>query len=136
MATRTGFTNIRQFNQGLDKAWKASIDELTTRQKALSFLAFKGIIGNTPVKKGRLRGGWTMQVAVPDERVPPPVGKNAKLPPPAPGSLAGLKAFDVVYINNQLPYAVAIEDGHGGRPPGVMVEHTLNVLAQEATFST
>lgn len=127
---RTGFTNLRSFNISLEKAYVDSLGELVKRQKALSFKAFGSIVHNTPVDKGRLKGGWNMSISTPDDRIPP-AGESSYQP--SMGSLAGLKAFDVVYINNALPYAVAIEDGHGGRAPGVMVQHTVNVLENEAT---
>jgi hypothetical protein len=131
----SGFVNLRMFSLQLEEAHARSIAEITKRQRALSFKAFKSVVHTTPVDTGRLKGAWTMAINTPDDRVPPPGGAKGSYSPAVPGSLAGLKAFDVVYINNALPYAVAIEDGHGGRAPGVMVEHTINVLEQEAKIT-
>jgi len=95
-----------------------------TRDKVLLKL-FGAIIKDTPVDKGRLIGNWNTNVGSPDlstSEAEGPEISEAK----AKVWVNAAKLRDEIYFTNNLPYAEAIENGHGGRSPGVMVQK--NVL--------
>ena len=99
---------------------------------------FKAVIMDTPVKDGRLRGNWQTQHFSPN--------LSTKSRPSKAGSSALSRARKAlkfapmrndIYFTNNLPYAEAIENGHGGRPAGVMVQKNVlrfgQLMTREAT---
>jgi hypothetical protein len=106
--------------------------------KEVSFKVLRGVVIRTPVDTGRLRGNWQVGInSSPVGEKPGPFG-NTQSPFPAAQTVisSGKSVIDKtnkqtksVYIVNNLPYATAIENGHGAKNgPGVMVAATLAVL--------
>ena len=128
---KSGISNLGAFRTWLSQVFRKDLpahNELVL--KRLAFEAFKRIIFRTPVDTGRLRGNWQASVGQPKT--------NQLQREDKPGSAtlaAGLSALSdippgtVVWITNNLPYAEAIENGHGAKNvPGQMVGRTLEEL--------
>jgi len=100
----------RELSERADKAFRALILESTKR-----------VVMRTPVKTGALMGNWNIAAGEPDRSADE--AKTDKSGTTVILAAAGLQApvGDKVYLTNSLPYALPIEAGHGGRPPGVMV---------------
>lgn len=111
-----------------DPEFRARVErEATKHIRSVSMKVLRGVVVRTPVDTGRLKGNW--QVGIDSA----PSGTSASTSNAAiskGGAMLKRVTIDTksIYIVNNLPYAVPIEEGHGGRNPGVMVKATLAVL--------
>lgn len=89
-------------------------------------LTSQGVIMNTPVDTGRLRGNWQFGTSFPSGEIPGvDVGGAAALTRIA-GQVTSLSAGGECWIVNNLPYSGAIEYGHSRvKAPQGMVRITL-----------
>jgi hypothetical protein len=83
--------------------------------KMMAFQLFRDVILISPVDTGRYRASWTLQVTTPDESVAPE-GQHPGIPDH--GTLNDFEIGKPIFLNNSLPYASALEDGHSGQAPG------------------
>lgn len=110
---------------------KGNID-LVVRKVALDL--FKRVIMKSPVDTGRFRGNW--QVAI--ESIPAGTlalddkGGTATIARVTAETL-GLKAGQIIYLVNNLPYAIGLEYGHSKQAPSGMVR--LSVLEYGAVVT-
>lgn len=118
--------NFRQFDLELaDAARRIPTSALVAFHKKVALEAFTRIVVRTPVDTGTLRNNWQISVSVPKGGTK---GKPRKPPGAAEATAEALKAlkdlppFSVVWLTNNLPYAVPIEDGHSKRqaPQGMV----------------
>lgn len=79
--------------------------------KAVTVATFSGVIRDTRVDTGRLRGNWQMTEGAPAS------GEIARLDPSGNATQAevknNVKAFTVMYLTNNLPYARVWENNDG-----------------------
>lgn len=89
-------------------------------------LASQGVIMNTPVDTGRLRGNWQFGKAFPSGEVSGVDTSGAAAIARIAGQVTELKAGGECWIVNNLPYAGKIEYGHSRvKAPQGMVRITL-----------
>ncbi len=87
--------------------------------------AFSEVILRSPVDTGRFRGNWQVAIgAVPDGALDLTDPGGAATVSTATAAAMGLKAGDVIYLANNLPYAMRLEFGHSSQAPGGMVRLT------------
>jgi hypothetical protein len=93
--------------------------------KLFPLQAGKGYVG------GRFKGNW--QVSVNRQ----PVGETGRIDPDGSETLSagaavanGVKAGDVIYLQNNVPYAIALEYGWSKQAPGGMVRITITRFQQ------
>ena len=79
---------------------------------------FRTITISTPVDTGRARAGWTPSINVPSGYVPP----EGKYSMPSMPKLGNFTVKDVIYISNNLPYIVPLNNGHSKQAPARFVE--------------
>ena len=114
---------------------KKDMDRAVSKElRKASLRILRGVIVRTPVDSGRLRGAWLVGVNM--EPIGP--GDPSKQTSPVvirEGAILRqvTEADDKITIINNLPYAQPIEDGHGGRTPGVMIANTLAVERNRKT---
>lgn len=144
-------SNIRTFKRTLEEEWPALIDEQALKlQKSLTFLILgavvevagqvhhvSGLLHMTPVDTGRARANWQVSTGSPilttiaetssaEHGNPPTAGEMAA----AVRSLAGAKVGTVIFITNNLPYIVPLNEGHSNQsPPGWVEQAVDNALA-------
>ena len=79
--------------------------------RAVTIATFNGVIRDTRVDTGRLRGNWQVTENAPAS------GEIARLDPGGNATQAevarNVKAFTVMYLSNNLPYAKVWEDRDG-----------------------
>ena len=135
MTTSTFAADIRKF---VEKT-KISMDVII-RKVALD--AFRGVMMMSPVDTGRFRGNWNVGINRINSRVftpqEGPVQPSGALPTPGDIGLSGAgdlnkaKITDVIYITNNLPYAIPLEYGHSKQAPngvlGVTFERVISNL--------
>lgn len=122
MAKRSFSAAVRGFRKEiLDPSGLA---EKAARKIALDM--FSELILMSPVDTGLFRGNWQPAIGAAPEGVVELKDKDgntviAKLG----GTVAGLKIGDTIMMVNNLPYAVALEEGHSKQAPKGMLRLTV-----------
>jgi hypothetical protein len=108
-------------------AWTHKTDEeLNIIVRKIVFGVFYNIVMGSPVDTGRFIGNWqiglgvipqgTLDALVKDKTFQAAIGSD---------KLSSAKAGGVIFIANNLPYALALEYGHSQQAPQGMVRRTL-----------
>lgn len=123
-------TPIGELRRDLDRIAKTLPREMVSPfQKKVALQTLSGVVNKTPVDRGHARANWQVSVgSPPDDVVPAPRGEN-KAGTTQQGENAGRRAvkkgqtkilgardFDVIWIANNLPYVVVLDQG-GFEPP-------------------
>lgn len=105
------------------KTWsKKTESKLDLAARKISLELFSRVILRSPVDTGRFRGNWQVQIGtiprgtleIEDKAGTATVNK-------ADAATAGIEAGDVIYLVNNLPYGLRLEDGYSGQAPAGMV---------------
>ena len=129
--------NQKEFAKFLqDVAKQVNLDVITV-QKKLALDIYRDVIAGTPVDTGRAMNNWNLSIATPDRSVTEQGGVVNAVQTikqtGALGELASLKPFQTVWISNNLPYIMELEEGHSRQAPNGWVERAvqtnLNTLA-------
>lgn len=90
------------------------------------------IVLDTPVDEGRARGNWYPSINTPsNEMDEESVGEGKSIARLGP-VVARAKLGDVIWMTNNLPYIIPLENGHSGQAPDGMVD--VNVERFAAIF--
>tara|TARA_B100000700_G_scaffold189815_1_gene209177 strand:- start:43498 stop:43887 length:390 start_codon:yes stop_codon:yes gene_type:complete len=121
------------------KGWSKSLsgfaDEVEKTQnkrlRATALQALTGVIERSPVDQGTFRGNNTVSVGSPDNAYN--LDASDKQGDRALGEGMRIigrvnKAFDVIYIQNSLPYAGELENGSSKQAPGGVYAITFDSL--------
>lgn len=107
------------FRAQLDKAQRKMENELSKIVRGAAISCFNTIIKEEVVDTGRLRGNWQASINVPVKGVlftNVPVGTGiTSYTQDTAGSTKDYTLKDVLYLTNNLPYALPIENGHSAR---------------------
>lgn len=130
MAKQT--SNIKEFEGELDSEVIKTVRRFVQLHKAIGLYTYRRIIDRSPVCTGRFRRNNNISVGEPDETIVPPADTDectGTIRAPSLGEaqlrLVPLKPFDVIWINNPLPYAGALEWGHSKQAPEGVYEVAL-----------
>lgn len=109
--------------------------DLVIRKVALD--AFSRVILKTPVDTGRARGNWQVAIgAIPTGTLVINDKAGTATIAKVQAASLGLKAGDVIYLVNNLPYARRLEYGWSKQAPGGMVRIAIarwNAIVSKAT---
>jgi hypothetical protein len=94
---------------------------------------FRRVIFDTPVDVGRLIGNWNTSIASADLSTDNLPSGGAEPLAKANAKIKRAEMAQDIYFTNNLPYAEAIENGHGGRPAGVMVQRNVLLFKKNMT---
>ncbi len=100
-------------------AFITQIESDLSKQARIIAMALLGeIVKVSPVDTGRFRGNTMVSIGAPVFSTTEKVDKDGG-PTIAAGqtALQGLKPFTVIYIQNNLPYAEKLENGHSKKAP-------------------
>ncbi len=125
-------TNFKEFSRAvLDFKQTLLPEQYVLFQKKLAFQLLTGVVNKTPVDTGRARGNWQVGIdEIPSGELDK-VDKGGGASISAGGeALASLQPglFQIVYIANNLPYIVPLEDGHSGQAPQGMLALTITEI--------
>lgn len=122
-------TNINEFVLQLNLAEGKIEEKLVVFHKEVVHLVYKQVVELSPVWSGQFRANNNVSIGSPDSSIEYSSAPRT-LWPASPGEvmeargnsyvdekLAGLKAFQNVYISNYLDYAGLIEVGHSPQAP-------------------
>lgn len=112
MAKSRGWSTPPSLFSGLVK------DELSKRVRVIAMAMLNEIVLRSPVDTGRFRGNNIVSVGAPvytsTVNVDP---TGAETINQGLSAMTGLEPFTQVFIQNNLPYAVPLEDGHSKQAP-------------------
>lgn len=105
-------------------------DKVRRRQDAvvrkITLDVFTSVIQMSPVDTGRFKGNWLPAVgSAPGGTVTATDPGGATVIAKVQGVTAGVKAGDVIYMVNNLPYAQRLEEGWSKQAPAGMVALTV-----------
>jgi len=125
--TDTLATNVVEFNRVVENALtQIPADLVKTATKKIALEVLRGVVMLTPVDTGRARGNWQTEIGV------IPEGERQSQNPVQDGTaiLATLQPFQTVYLANNVPYILYLEQGTEKMAPRAMVARTVARLAQ------
>lgn len=127
--------SAKEFRLGLDRWFKYEVeDRIVLAVQKIGMEALRRVVLKSPVDTGRFRGNWLVAIGIPATGTADRVDKGGKATIAAGKAvIEGLTSAQAIYICNNLPYAVALENGHSQQAPGGMVAVTLAEL--EAFFA-
>lgn len=92
----------------------------------ISFEAFKRIINKTPVKLGRARGNWQADINnYPSGQVNTLDSSGGTTENKMKSKVVSVKIGDIIYLVNNVPYILKLEDGGSKQAPQGMVKTTM-----------
>ena len=121
------------FNEAIEKA-------LVDNTEELSLELFSRITFKTPVDTGRARAAWNLSANKISDRIPlehekiklkSGKGHRTTYGIPKPKDLH-LAPYSIVYITNNLPYILKLEDGSSDQTPNGMVALSVEEVLREA----
>lgn len=132
-------SNVREFNLALDTFIGKQVPEIArAAHRKVVLDAHRKLVMKSPVDTGRFRGNWivstsspntgTTDVRDPGARGQPPGGASQSAALAAVGAMV---PYSVAFIQNNLPYALRLEQGHSKQAPAGMVALTLAELTTE-----
>lgn len=144
-----GVKNLRQFSAGLDKWAKQIDDKAILFQKKVAFLVLgaaiqlpggaiamqSGLLQLTPVDTGRAVGNWQVSIGAPSGEVGDKTfgskgsGKDAAeayASRRAAAKISGVRLGQSIWICNNLPYIVVLNDGAENRTAHHMLERAID----------
>jgi hypothetical protein len=102
--------------------------DLAIRKIALEL--FKRVIYKTPVDKGRARANWQVSIGAPADGAVEIDDKNGSATMSrAVADSRGFKAGDTIFLTNNLPYIMRLEEGSSQQAPAGMVALTVQEFA-------
>jgi len=106
-------------------------EELTQRVRVIALAMLNEIVLRSPVDTGRFRGNNIVSVGAPvyasSENLDPSGSETIQR---GLSAMSGLEPYTQVYIQNNLPYATALEDGHSKQAPGGVYAVSFNGVSQ------
>jgi hypothetical protein len=123
-------TNLAAFNAEVREFTNKMLPhELVVFHKKLVLQALRGIVKRTPVDTGRARGNWQVTIGSPASDIVDGTDKSGGTTiAQGLATVVGLRPFSIVWLTNNLPYAVSLEGGWSGQAPVGMVAVTIAEL--------
>lgn len=103
--------------------------DMAVRKIALEL--FSRVILKSPVDTGRFRGNWQVSIgSIPDGTLEVDDKSGSATVSKATAATMGVKAGDVIYLANNLPYGPRLEAGYSGQAPAGMVALSVQEFQQ------
>lgn len=122
--------SARQFALDLRKFGEVTREQATLIFRKITLELDSRVVLGTPVDIGRARGNWFPSLNT------PATGTTDKTDPGGSAALAAINSVvgsarlgDTVWLTNNLPYILPLENGHSKQAPDGMVDINLNAIA-------
>jgi hypothetical protein len=110
------------FAEDINRWAQRTEEKLDLAAQKIALDLFERVIMATPVDSGRARANWQVTIGtVPNGTLDLTDKTGQATISRATATAAGLKAGDVIYLVNNLPYIQRLEDGYSGQAPAGMV---------------
>lgn len=111
--------SARQFAIEIDEDIAAIDGDILRETQEVALLAHEGVVTRTPVDTGAARASWVVSVGAPSDAVPG-IGQGS-----GAGPVLAMRRPDLVYIQSNIEYIGALENGHSKQAPRGMVAVTV-----------
>jgi len=120
--------NIRMFQVELTAMLDAAMDEIRQEVIELAIDADRILKESSPVDTGQFRANWLTSVGSPSDAQQE--GSGGAMASASAAALASYPddGFPVIYLQNNVPYADRLEDGHSTQKPLGVVKITVPAL--------
>ena len=126
--------SARRFNLDLKKFGETTVKQAEQIFRKIALDLDTSVVLDTPVDEGTARGNWYPSINFPSNDI------DEDLLDPSGGEsirritkvVAIAKLGDVIWLTNNLPYILPLENGHSGQAPDGMVD--VNVQRAAAIF--
>lgn len=118
----------RDFISELDAEWLALMGGV---RDAVIYIATEGLARVTeksPVDVGTFQNNWLVSIGSPDESTTMSLGEFGAMSAQAIASYGTLTDFPMIYLQNNLPYALSLENGSSRQAPGGVLAMTVSEL--------
>lgn len=130
--------DAKQFELEIKREFLAQIEAANAFVRTLALSGLRSVVLKSPVDTGRFRANWHVSTGGPitaitegfDKSGAPTIAKGST----AIGAYASLENFPPIVIQNNLPYAVRLENGYSAQAPAGMV--ALAVAELQAIVNT
>lgn len=125
---------LAQFNATLRKFTKRmSTEELVGFQKKIVLTFLEGVVYETPVDQGRAMGNWQVTIDNPAEgEVEGASGRTEdQVTFDGLAALGGLVPFQIVWVTNNVPYIMRLNEGWSPQAPPGFIEDNLQRAAEQ-----
>lgn len=121
-----------QFNLDLERFGKLTENQALQLFRKIALDLDTSVVLDTPVDEGRARGNWFPSINVPSNDMDEDALGEAKSLARISPVVARVQLGDVIWLTNNLPYIIPLENGHSGQAPEGMAE--VNVLRAASVF--
>jgi hypothetical protein len=124
-------SNLSEFNATVTRfAENIPAEKVVLMHKKMGLEALRRVVMKTPVDTGRARGNWQVQIGEPALVMQDSFDKTGSdTIQIGAAQLANLKAYEVIYLTNNVPYIIFLEEGSSKQAPYGMVKMTIDELA-------
>lgn len=123
--------SAREFALDLKKFGKVTRVQAETIFRKVAFELDYAVVLGTPVDTGRARGNWYPSLNTPSGEMSwDSFGEGASLAR-VTSTVASAKLGTVVWLTNNLPYILPLENGHSKQAPSGMVDFNLQRIASK-----
>jgi hypothetical protein len=125
--------SARQFSLDLSKFGKVTAEQATLIFRKIAFELDSAVVLGTPVDVGRARGNWYPSISIPSGEInEETTDKNgdqslARIQ----GLVLNAKLGQVVWLTNNLPYILPLENGSSKQAPRGMVDINVERVAAQ-----
>jgi hypothetical protein len=131
----SGFKNLNQFNRELTIFAKQTIpQEHLKLQKRIALDLLSRIVFRTPVRTGRARGNWQVELGgAGNSAIDRKDKAGSSTVAAGAGVIAGARPFGLITVFNNVDYIKFLEGGSSIQAPAGMVD--ISLVEVEAQFS-
>jgi len=123
-------SNAQNFSIQINNDWKAKEKDILKIFASIENDALTGVVMKSPVDTGRFRSNWSVSISVPDLTILPKntIKSANQVLTEGRNKIKANKKLTNVYIQNNLPYAMRLENGWSKQAPTGMVAITVNEI--------
>ena len=123
-------TNFLQFKVAMRQEVMATREEANRFKQFLGLELLRSIINRTPVKTGAARANWQVGIGTPIASVTSRKDKNGvETILKGRHQMAAVQAGQTIWLSNNLPYILVLENGSSILAPAGMVQQALELLS-------
>jgi hypothetical protein len=122
---------IADFSSELDAEWVEIQGGIRDAVIYITNEALAKVTEKSPVDTGHFQNNWLVSIGQPDESTTESIGTFAAKSAGAIAAYASVTGFPVIYLQNNLPYALRIENGWSSQAPAGVVAMTVAELEVE-----
>lgn len=122
---------VGRFSDDLAKFEAKTLPKFDLGVRKIALELFSRVILRSPVDQGRFRGNWQVSIgSIPDGTLEIDDKSGSATVSKATAATMGVKAGDVIYLANNLPYGPRLEAGYSGQAPNGMVALSVQEFQQ------